>query len=142
MAKKKSKENVAGKPPAKARPPRVARAQAAAAVEMGGAVVAAAPPTPVIPIPIGVPVQLTIPFFGVDRQVLLDGVLVEPAGDIYNLTPLGAGNHPLMWVITPLSAPWSFVVTLIVGGQPQELDRGAGNSVSDPIVNTRILSVS
>jgi hypothetical protein len=144
MAKKKSRASSLVKPLTKAPSRQGAGPAGGAAAGVPEAAVAA---VPIIPIPLGQPVQLEIPHVGVSVVVRLDEVVVDPTvdppGDTFDLTPLSAGDHTLRWLITPISAPWSFAVTLVIGGQPlPPLDEGAGNTVSNAVGQDRILRVS
>jgi hypothetical protein len=99
-----------------------------------------APPI-VIPVPKGSIVELTISQFGVDAQVVLNDVVL-PQHDTYVLD-LVDGDNRLIWVITPLSAPWAYEVDLSINHMtPQKLDAGAGNSVGSAIAKLAILTVS
>jgi hypothetical protein len=96
---------------------------------------------PSIPVPKGSIVELTISRFGADAQVVLNNVLL-PQHDTYVLD-LVDGDNTLIWVITPLSAPWAYQVNLSINHMPpQKLDEGAGNSVSSAIAKQATLTVS
>lgn len=98
-------------------------------------------PALVIPVPKGSIVELTISQFGVDAQVVLNNVVL-PQHDTYVLD-LVDGDNTLIWVITPLSAPWAYQVNLSINHMaPQKLDEGAGNSVGSAIAKQATLTVS
>jgi hypothetical protein len=110
-----------------------------AAADLAAPIAGAAPLA--IAIPKGSIVELAISRFGADAEVVLNNVLL-PQHDTYVLD-LADGDNNLIWVITPLSAPWAFQVNLSINHMPpQKLDEGAGSSVGPAVANQATLTVA
>jgi len=117
------------------------QAAVAAAPRLATVAAAQAAAVPVVKVPKGAAVTLTIDGSGINAVVILDHVIL-PQQPVYVLQ-LNDGPNNLAWVVTPVQAPWAFAVNLdIAGTPPQQLDRGAGTTVGDPVANQVMLDVA